>query len=929
MVVVIAIVVIIFYGANAVRSGVYSRQGQAIHTLSQLDEMYLNETENLLHAAAISILQISPENQAALLGQIRDQFPRFSALFLLDVNGRVIVEDTDAQSLLNFDLSGQPYFLHGMQSEHAYFSDPFVSLTTNLVSVTTAHPIYDDNEFQGMLVGEMDLSLIQAAITTVYAGEFATSFIVDHHGILIAHPNQQWVQERRNFADLPIVQSSLKGITQTDTFFDQHQNENVIGSAISMENNWVVVTTEPTRIAFRAVYYIALVSGFSVFIWLALLTWIQLVNVRLLVQPIAALELRAANLVKNPHVPNAQEDMGSFQEIYNLNKSFAKMANEIHDRDHYLEEQIATRTEEVQDKAKELELANEFLHQHAWDLTLINDINSALMDGDSLEEIIKLFAEKTREMYSGSGTTGAAVFLLSDDRQQLVMKNIPVSQDRYERIEKLVGRELPEFRIPLRDGNIHQQVMQGGEPRVFTRMEEIDEWFSDFVNETWIKRDWLLKQTRKLVPQVSKIIGLKSMVAIPLYLRDEPIGLIEISNETSFTQEDLRRNELIANQLAVAIQRARDNEKIRELMEFNETIVQTVPGAIMAHDGDGNFTFANPAAVDLLGFQPEELVGQHWRMITPVDQHEIIFDADNRRKAGVADSYEIELAHKNGSRVPTIIKGSPRLDSNTGKFVGSLVVLTDITELKRAKEDLQQQTIELERSNQDLERFAYISSHDLQEPLRKIQAFGDRLRSKYENSLDERGLDYLLRMQEAARRGQEMVEDLLVYSRVSTRAVAFEFVNINQIVADVLEDLKNSIELSEAKILTGSLPTINADPNQIYQLLHHLIDNAIKFRSPDTTPIIRIMAESDLSDRINFSVQDNGIGFEEHFVEKIFEPFQRLHGRQEFTGSGIGLAICRKIVERHGGAISVSSKLGEGAKFSISFPTRNGRNIKE
>jgi len=174
-----------------------------------------------------------------------------------------------------------------------------------------------------------------------------------------------------------------------------------------------------------------------------------------------------------------------------------------------------------------------------------------------------------------------------------------------------------------------------------------------------------------------------------------------------------------------------------------------------------------------------------------------------------------------------------------------------------------------------------------------------------------------------------MVEDLLVYSRVSTRGDDFDVTNLNQVTLEVLEELKNSIELSAAKVSAGVLPTISADPSQMRQLLHHLIDNAIKFQRPEEHPLIRIFGEEKDQDHVILSVSDNGIGFEEQYLEKIFQPFQRLHGRQEYTGSGIGLAICHKIVERHDGSITASSVQGKGSTFSITLPIRNGSIHKE
>ncbi|ASP47774.1 sensor histidine kinase [Cognaticolwellia beringensis] len=233
---------------------------------------------------------------------------------------------------------------------------------------------------------------------------------------------------------------------------------------------------------------------------------------------------------------------------------------------------------------------------------------------------------------------------------------------------------------------------------------------------------------------------------------------------------------------------------------------------------------------------------------------------------------------------------------------------------------------ELSRSNRELEDFAFVASHDLQEPLRKIRAFGDRLQSQYAQLLDEKGADYINRMKNAAERMSNLINDLLEFSRISTRGKPFTNVQLQPLIESTLDDLEISIEESDAKILLSDLPTINADPSQMHHLFINLISNAIKFRQVDIKPIIKInyyQEQAALEQWHIITVADNGIGFEQEFADKIFVPFQRLHARTEYKGTGIGLAICRRIVERHGGKISATSILGEGTQFRIEIPVEN------
>jgi signal transduction histidine kinase len=254
-----------------------------------------------------------------------------------------------------------------------------------------------------------------------------------------------------------------------------------------------------------------------------------------------------------------------------------------------------------------------------------------------------------------------------------------------------------------------------------------------------------------------------------------------------------------------------------------------------------------------------------------------------------------------------------------------------ITRQKKADEELKDYAKRLRHSNRELESFAHIASHDLQEPLRKVIAFGERLSSKYADKIDEQGRDYLRRMSEASRRMQNLINSLLTFSRVTTKAQPFTPVDMNQIAQDVLSDLEVGIERSGAHIEINNLTTIEADPLQMRQLLQNLIGNALKFAKNDTPPKIKIQGEiihpkhgttAVNGDFFQLTVQDNGIGFEEKYAERIFDVFQRLHGRNEYEGSGIGLSICRRIVDRHHGKIKAKSAPGKGSTFTITLPIK-------
>jgi light-regulated signal transduction histidine kinase (bacteriophytochrome) len=239
---------------------------------------------------------------------------------------------------------------------------------------------------------------------------------------------------------------------------------------------------------------------------------------------------------------------------------------------------------------------------------------------------------------------------------------------------------------------------------------------------------------------------------------------------------------------------------------------------------------------------------------------------------------------------------------------------------------LSEKKAELERSNQELQNFAYVASHDLQEPLRKIRAFGDHLKSKYTEVLDETGQDYLSRMCDAAERLQTLIGDILAFSRVTSKAKPFTKVNLSRTVEAVVSDFEFRIAEENVRIDIGELPTVDADDSQIRQVFQNLISNALKFRRPDGEAIVKVYSDISDNGENRIMVEDNGIGFDEKYLDRIFMIFQRLHGRDKYKGTGIGLAITRKIIERHHGSLTAKSVPGEGSTFIITLPATH---IKE
>ncbi|KAA6430814.1 PAS domain S-box protein [Rufibacter glacialis] len=381
-------------------------------------------------------------------------------------------------------------------------------------------------------------------------------------------------------------------------------------------------------------------------------------------------------------------------------------------------------------------------------------------------------------------------------------------------------------------------------------------------------------------------------------------------------------------------QQKKAEQSQRESENKIKSIIQAAVDGIITIDDRGIMEMVNPSAARLFGYQEEELLGKNISVLMPEPDHsrhdgyiENYHRTGQRKIIGIGR--EVSGLKKDGTVFPLYLSISEVQLTNRKVYTG---FIHDITQQKVSEERLRRYAAELERSNGELQDFAYVSSHDLQEPLRKIQAFGDRLKTKEQANLSGQGQDYVDRMLNAAVRMQNLINDLLTFSRVTTKSKPFEEVDLNAVLNGVLSDLEITIEQTKTVIERTPLPTIEAEPTQMRQLFQNLISNAIKFRKDSGTPVVRIAARNVQrtahltstpgDEHVEIEVADNGIGFDEKYLDRIFNIFQRLEG-QKYEGSGIGLAICRKIAIRHGGDITARSTPGVGTTFIISLATRH------
>jgi PAS domain S-box-containing protein len=347
-------------------------------------------------------------------------------------------------------------------------------------------------------------------------------------------------------------------------------------------------------------------------------------------------------------------------------------------------------------------------------------------------------------------------------------------------------------------------------------------------------------------------------------------------------------------------------------------ILDTMADMLFVIDASGCIRVVNHSVHELLGYRNSDLLGRAIDKLEQTSGDETISRTlrDLARRGAIRDQERL-LRHADGHAISVSVSISPVSQDDIQE--GAVIIARDIRARKRQEEDLRLALTRLEQSNRELEDFAYVASHDLQEPLRKIQAFGDLLRSKHAAALPDQARDYIERMQSAAQRMQVLINDLLSFSRVTTKAQPFVRVDLAHIAAEVVKDLETRLHDTGGRIALGPLPTIQADPLQMRQLLQNLAGNGLKFHQPDLPPVVEIRGEIN-GDRCRITVTDNGIGFEEKYAERIFTMFERLHARTKYEGTGIGLAICRKIAERHGGEIRAHGKPGAGATFVVTLP---------
>ncbi len=405
---------------------------------------------------------------------------------------------------------------------------------------------------------------------------------------------------------------------------------------------------------------------------------------------------------------------------------------------------------------------------------------------------------------------------------------------------------------------------------------------------------WLTtKPIRQFVDDLGRISGVST-----LSHRAKPSGFAELHS--------------LAHSFNTMLERL---ERTTTSRDYVDSILNSIGEMLLVTDREGRIRRCNKAFVRIVGGAQEALLDR------PIESFLVDAEYGLRQLAREeVASIESVLKTEAGRKIPIQVSAS-RMRGEGASREDRIYVLVDITERKETEQLLQRRAQELARSNAELQQFASVASHDLQEPLRKVQAFSERLRTKYKDQLDEQGQDYLTRIGAATGRMQTLIVDLLAFSQVGRGELKMVTVDLGEVVRSVISDLEIRIQETDATVDLLDLPRVKADPMQMRQLFQNLIGNGLKYRRKGVPPLVRISATRSSDDgTCRIEVADNGIGFDQDYAERIFGIFQRLHGRSAYQGTGVGLAICRKICERHGGSIVARGRPGGGATFTVVLP---------
>ena len=620
--------------------------------------------------------------------------------------------------------------------------------------------------------------------------------------------------------------------------------------------------------------------------------------------------------------PELDQD-GKVNHVLGISNDITKHKNAERQKQKLLE-QVKELTADLENSNKELQISTEELQRSKEELEVSNEeLRATTSDLQVANEELRQQREKLKNLNHNLQE--------SEAQYKSLARNLPAVIMRYDRdfrvvyispnsghatdisTEQFIGKTSRELEIPEEICDKWESAIE----KVFETGENQDVEFEFPATDGGYPKTFYINFTPESDGKsIGYVLGISTEIS---ELKNTQRKLKKIHDTLEQKVED--RTEEIRIDYEALEREMDERHKMEERLLYQANLLESVNDAVIAVDTDFKITSWNKAAQKIYGWNFEEVFGKdslHILRIKPSDEdkEEIIHSIAEK---GI---FNKEIIHQRKEGTPVYIGSTVmELKDINNDIIGYIAVNRDISKRKKVQEELKETIENLKRSNEELERFAYVASHDLQEPLRTIASFTQLLERRYKGKFDSDADEFMDYIVEAAKRMKEQIEGLLEYSRVATKGKEFQSIYTNSILDHVINNLKVSIEEYNGEVTHDTLPNIKGDTGQLQRVFQNLISNALKFSKEDEPPKVHISAcEDPQNNEYIFSVSDNGIGIEEQYMERIFVIFQRLHTREKYMGTGIGLSIVKKIIERHGGRVWVESEFKKGSTFYFTLP---------